>query len=82
MKHVALFVYHVEGELLLVGSDDREARLFATEHRSVDGLHVAGKSAGRVDHIVDVVALHLDVLEVVYVATGIDAHVVVDHMLL
>ena len=59
------------------GRDDGEARFGRAELRAVGGRHFAGERGRRVDHVVDVVGLLADVLEIVDVSAGIDGHILV-----
>ena len=77
MNHFAFLVNHIHAELFLRSRDDRETVIGTAEHGALDGLHRTGERCRCVDHIVDVVAFHLDVLEVVDMSAGIYSHVLV-----
>lgn len=77
MYNVALFVYHVKAQLLLVGRDNGEALLATAKHGAVDRLRLTCESPGGIHHIVDIVAFHTYVLKGVDMSGGIYVHVVI-----
>ena len=74
MDDFSILVYHRHSQLLLICCKYREAIGRTAEHGAIDRLHRTGQRRRGIDYVVDVVALLLDVLEVVDVTAGINRH--------
>ena len=77
MDDFSILVNHRHSELLLICSKNRETIGWTAEHGAIDRLHRTGQRRRGIDYVVDVVALLLDVLEVVDVAAGINRHIII-----
>ena len=76
MNNIPRLVNHIEVELLLGSTDNRESLRRRAEHCAFGGTHLACKRGGCVDNIVDTVVAASYMLEVVDMSAYVHSHLV------
>ena len=74
---VAVLVNHRQTQLLLVSGQYGETFGWAAEHCSLYRLNLSCERSRRINYIIDVVALHIYVLEVVDMSANVHCHIII-----
>ena len=69
MQDVAIFVQHIEFQLLIRSGNNGKSRFRTAKHRTLHGRYLPAERSRGVDHIIYRTAGRFDVLEIVDIAT-------------